>query len=508
MALYTCRVCDKSYDKLNFSQNQIRNKSASQRVCKSCIFRNSDLIPISSMTRKKSITKLTQWIRKNGANLTDVKLDWNQRPILTITKTTSPGKPIIRIPKACILTDRIVHTSPYNTALSTILNQQKHKLVHRLSLWAVFLLQSLSNPNSEWFCYISALPKYHSDIPVLWKTKHQELLVGTLTYEVLLGNLEAYYRDYTILRIIGRVPFEFRDYLWAMITVTRGIFRLPMDGQPQGAMVPGLGDLGRENTINTKWWYDVQSENMIVQTNKWLLKGSKLSMGCGAKCNSILANNYGFVVKDNPNTETLLSINMQDIRPDETDEIRQGKYDLLGRRQNYDNGTPRFELRNQVVSSVIDRPVIHFQIKGLSPDDYSRKTPFVYLLGALRVLFLDTCPLNLEPSDFVKEPTKFLDIQNERQVFQLLSTVCESRLEKLGTARQTADESKAQSDTPSIISDILDSEFRLMEEISRMCKSISRVLNNSLDLQEISLALETHPCSLVESYWSIYWKCL
>ncbi len=458
------------------------------------------------MTRRKNITEVTKWLRRKDADLKYVKLEWKQRPILTITKTTSPQTEVVRIPKSCILTDKVVHTSPGIVPLLAILKKREHKLAHRLSLWAVFLLQTLSDPHSDWFCYINALPKVHSDIPLMWKTGHQDLLAGTLTYEVLQGNLEVYYRDYTVLRLVCRIPFEFQDYLWAIITATRGIFRLPVGGQAQGAMVPGLGDLGRTSAINTKWHYDVPSETMVVQASKWLTKGSQLTMGCSSKGNSILANSYGFIVPDNPKTETLLSVPLHDIRPTETDEIRQLKYDLLGRRQNYDNGAARFEIRNKAINSVVDQPIIHFQIARPTIHDYALKTPFVFLLGTLRVLFLDTCPTDMEPSQFAQAPTQFIDIQNERRVFQYLSTACECKLGKLGIARRIANESKTQPDTPSLISQIFDSEFGLMEEISRMCHSISMILSSSEDLPEISTALETYPCKLVESYWHIYWK--
>lgn len=246
-------------------------------------------------TDKPSFCRLNRWLFANGADLSKVYLDPEQR-ILRVRRKIKKGETILTVPPMLFMSTVLART---DSKLVQILEKEMELGTH--SLISIYLLEEMKNKDKTfWQPYIDVIPERYEDIPIFWADNEVAELQGDALarYNRRRDTLSNDYEN-----ICEKCP-GFRDtatleeFMWARTAVITRTFGLKVNGQKITSNLP-IDFVMHANQPDTTWGYDQTKGCYHITAVRDIPKDKFLTITYGKKANSRFLVNYGFCLPVN-----------------------------------------------------------------------------------------------------------------------------------------------------------------------------------------------------------------
>lgn len=171
---------------------------------------------------------------------------------------------------------------------------------------ALHLMNEQLNPDSFFKPWLSALPQTF-ETPLFWGEEDLAGLQGSTILSVIKRRKETMQSDYDSLfgvlfaeypQIFTQEQYTFEVFQWALSTVWSRSFVFNIDGQLVPVIVP-FADCFEHGNVNSSFSLEESEKVFRIKLAKPIKAGERVHISLGAKPNSQLLMNYGFVLRDN-----------------------------------------------------------------------------------------------------------------------------------------------------------------------------------------------------------------
>lgn len=253
---------------------------------------------MSSSTPTSKPDLLTQWARQNGASISEkVKFIWNTDGSGLTAQATSPIDPddvLIQCPESLIMGPKVAKSLFSNTAQPFI----KLALLHEQSL----------GDKSQWYTYISALPKPGSaelGVPLYFDEQDLVYIQGTNLGSDLdhkRARIQSELAELTLA--LGSCPtyLTLENYTWASAIFASRAFPASIiyaNCTGLSMLVPIVDALNHKANTPVQWHGSPTGEFCLVADGQ-IPAGDQIYNNYGPKGNEELLMGYGFTVENNP----------------------------------------------------------------------------------------------------------------------------------------------------------------------------------------------------------------
>jgi len=250
---------------------------------------------------------LIEWLLQGGAKFPKLYLKFyspEYRAIHAMARCEK-DEDICFIPHDYIMTSDVAKASEIGQAIigSKVELRSKH------SYLAAYLLQEREKGSaSDWYIYISILPRKFETIPLFFDGEQRGELAGSVSIKKIDDRLESLRLEYEA--ICGAVPafarFTLQDFIWARLVVITRIFGLVIDDVKTDGLVPMADMLNHRRPRETKWTYAQKKRGFLITALQTLDENAEIFDSYGRKCNSRFFVNYGFSLEENADNEALM----------------------------------------------------------------------------------------------------------------------------------------------------------------------------------------------------------
>lgn len=174
-------------------------------------------------------------------------------------------------------------------------------------IMALHLLHEKLNASSLLQPWISLLPNSFES-PLFWTDEELQLLEGSTIVSVVRRRKEAMRSDYDSLfgslfaeypELFTKSDYTFEAFQWALCTVWSRAFVFNIDSQLVPVIVP-FADMFEHGNVESTFSLDDQDKVFRITVGQPLKAGERAYISLGAKPNSQLLMNMGFVLQNNP----------------------------------------------------------------------------------------------------------------------------------------------------------------------------------------------------------------
>lgn len=221
------------------------------------------------------------------------------RLITLSLRSVQEGETLLDVPFKMMMT--------LNTAQQGQLKQVvEEKQMSPTIIMALHLMNEKLNPNSFYTPWISVLPETF-ETPLFWGEEDLAKLQGSTILSVVKRRQETMQADYTALfdilfadypQIFTREQYTFAAFQWALSTVWSRSFVFNIEGQLVPVIVP-FADCFEHGNVDSSFSLEESEKVFRITVAKPQKAGEKVYISLGAKPNSQLLMNYGFVLRDN-----------------------------------------------------------------------------------------------------------------------------------------------------------------------------------------------------------------
>ena len=182
----------------------------------------------------------------------------------------------------------------------------EEKQISPTMIMALHLLNEKLNPSSFYKDWISLLPEAF-ETPLFWGEEDLAGLQGSTILSVVQRRKETMQADYTALfdvlfaeypELFKPEEYTFEAFRWALSTVWSRSFVFNIESQLVPVIVP-FADMFEHANVESSFSLEDQEKVFRITLGKPLKAGERAYISLGAKPNSQLLMNYGFVLQDN-----------------------------------------------------------------------------------------------------------------------------------------------------------------------------------------------------------------
>lgn len=253
--------------------------------------------------------RLVDWLVQGGAKFPKLYLKYYTEGFRGVHAAThiAPNTMVLYIPQNYIITSELARASEIGCRIteSQVVLRSKH------SYLAAYLLQERDKgAASFWSPYIDILPKSFDNVPLFFRERELGWLEGSFTRSKIADRLESLQAEYDALR--RALPefnqWRFEEFVWARLAVITRIFGLVIDGLKTDGMVPYADMLNHRLPRETRWMFDDSCTGFTITSIPAIQRGEQVFDSYGRKCNNRFFINYGFTVRDNPDNEAVIRV--------------------------------------------------------------------------------------------------------------------------------------------------------------------------------------------------------
>ena len=253
---------------------------------------------------------MQQWLIANGGVIHNLQIEYYDVDYrgMKIATNVKPFEHLMEIPWKCIISlEESMKSNPY--ARRIIDANIKLNSIH--SYLAMELLYIRHTETHHLLPYMRCLPKYFNNVPINFNIQELKNLEGSYAIIKIIQKLFILKIEYNAIIVVfpEGCPFTFADFVWARTLVITRVYAITKNGRQDTVMVPFADMANHETPPNTKWWFDNDSNNFIIEANTHLYNGDVIYETYGNKCNYRYFVNYGFTVNNNKHEEVSLVFN-------------------------------------------------------------------------------------------------------------------------------------------------------------------------------------------------------
>eukprot|EP01043_Picozoa_sp_COSAG02_P008039 COSAG02_NODE_250_length_27076_cov_24.440618_10_plen_326_part_00 len=210
-----------------------------------------------------------------------------------------------------------------NTAQQGPLKQPvEEKEMSPTIILALHLMNEQLNPASFFRPWLSALPQTF-ETPLFWSEEDLAGLQGSTILSVVKRRMETMQSDYDSLfgvlfaeypQIFTKEQYTFELFQWALSTVWSRSFVFNIDGQLVPVIVP-FADCFEHGNVESSFSLEESEKVFRITLAKPVKAGERVHISLGAKPNSQLLMNYGFVLRDNLYDTVLINMFLNEDDP-------------------------------------------------------------------------------------------------------------------------------------------------------------------------------------------------
>ena len=252
--------------------------------------------------RMEQIEVFIDWMRKNGAIFEKIQMHYyahDYRGVHTM-KDIEEFEIFLRVPENLIITSKRGKQTPIGAKMVASGIELDWDY---LAYITVFFLTEYHNPTSFWRPYLDVYPKDVSCFPMFYTEEEKNMIKGSEMLKQVYDELEEIKSEYS--KIAEAVPefkqFSLEEYTrYKTLTISR-IFYVTIHGVEDRIMVP-LADMFNhhyERLGETRWCYDNQTDDFVVNAEKLIPKGDPICEHYGDKPNYRFLFYYGFLIENN-----------------------------------------------------------------------------------------------------------------------------------------------------------------------------------------------------------------
>ena len=226
------------------------------------------------------------------------------QPALAVSSLTpglaaQAGETLLDVPFALMMTLNTAQQGPLKKVI-------EEKQISPTMIMALHLLNEKLNPSSFYKDWISLLPEAF-ETPLFWGEEDLAGLQGSTILSVVQRRKETMQADYTALfdvlfaeypELFKPEEYTFEAFRWALSTVWSRSFVFNIESQLVPVIVP-FADMFEHANVESSFSLEDQEKVFRITLGKPLKAGERAYISLGAKPNSQLLMNYGFVLQDN-----------------------------------------------------------------------------------------------------------------------------------------------------------------------------------------------------------------
>lgn len=267
--------------------------------------------PRAELDRNEAFARLVHWVEREGGKVERLALgqtDGGERGLYA-ARPVAPADVLLRIPHACLLTQKRAFSSSIGQKLaaSGVVPETSHTWL------AALLLEEALQPSSRFRPYLDLLPISYSFMPILFEREELDLLRGSFTLARILERRETLSREYEFLtRLVPALrAYRIEQFVWARLTVITRIFGITVDGEKTVALVPVADLMNHGLPRGTNWGYAGNIGAFAMTAVRGFSVGEQVHDSYGRKCNSRFFLNYGFALAENEENEAMLIVDSE-----------------------------------------------------------------------------------------------------------------------------------------------------------------------------------------------------
>ena len=209
------------------------------------------------------------------------------------------GETVLDVPFKLMMTLKTAQDGPLKQVV-------EDKQMSPTIILALHLMNEQLNPDSFFRPWLSALPQTF-ETPLFWGEEDLAGLQGSTILSVIKRRKETMQSDYDSLfgvlfaeypQIFTQEQYTFETFRWALSTVWSRSFVFNIDGQLVPVIVP-FADCYEHGNVDSSFSLEESEKVFRIMLAKPVKAGERVHISLGAKPNSQLLMNYGFVLRDN-----------------------------------------------------------------------------------------------------------------------------------------------------------------------------------------------------------------
>jgi len=250
--------------------------------------------------------RLEAWLAEGGATHDGLEVRADGRRGVFAARPIAADTIVASVPRRLMITREVVRAS----SIGAQLRDAGVELANVHSLFAAWVLAERRNAGTPYGPYLDVLPRDFASFPLHRTPAELTLLAGSLTGTMVQALRDEIASDYARLRakvrLFARTTLD--ELSWARLCVASRTYTVTVDGTDTLALIPFADMLNFEPGCHSRWEYDDAAAAFTIRTLRALAPGDELYGNYGAKANSRLLVQYGFVLHDNPFDEAALRL--------------------------------------------------------------------------------------------------------------------------------------------------------------------------------------------------------
>lgn len=184
----------------------------------------------------------------------------------------------------------------------------------------------MNNQSTEFKEYLDSMPRQLDEYPLFFKDEELMELKGSPFILKLCHKDDIMTKDYELFceNMPGfKDQINIRDFKEIMLLMMSRKYKITIEGNTTGSLVPLADMFNHERKAQTFWYYSDEKGGFVVEAMYEIQKGEEIFVSYGKKPNSLLWLNYGFMIENNFNDVRVL------VELDQEDPLYQFKVNLI-----------------------------------------------------------------------------------------------------------------------------------------------------------------------------------
>lgn len=426
-----CFMCQEIKPSNYFSSGQKKIK-ATLRKCIVCTVPDLKKFKGQNKTSCSSISELVHWGLKNGVELNNVAIEEvtpNYR-LMKATKSIKRGSVVMKVPLEVLIRESACEERWHLKFDSS----QRRSLDGHTWLALGLLNEFDKGGDSFWAPYLATLPQDYQTFALMFSNEDAKTLGERSLVRMMRDHrLKKIEKDFCEL-LRPHIPWTFRRYLWARISVVTRIFKVDIDKHSDRVFVPFADMLNHSPNPNTSWCYSDKDRGFVMVATRYIPKGSELTDSYGEKCNSRYFVNYGFSLPQNlANNQAVIFLPA--APPHITEKIKHVEgpmQKMISEGYNFDDGYSGYvtAVQNRWENDVSELKRFRFQLGTLQNKETSSR--FSDLLFLARVLVVEEKEMNnVFAVELLISSKQVMSVKNEKKATELVLNQIRDRLQEI-----------------------------------------------------------------------------
>lgn len=226
------------------------------------------------------------------------------------------GRRVALIPKDALMSLEIAMDE---CKAAAILKKDAQVQSQQTYLACYLLEQRTLGEKSRWHAYMQLFPQEFPSMPCTFDEKAMKELQTSSLIALCTQRKKMIEDDYKLLeKHVSDFTklYSLQDFYWARMVVLTRVFSITVDStclpkRITEVLAPIADMLNHQQKASTEWKYDEKLQSFVVVTTSDITAGEQVFDSYGRKCNTILANGYGFALEHNPDNTCVLAIHGQ-----------------------------------------------------------------------------------------------------------------------------------------------------------------------------------------------------